>query len=97
MISRCTEHDFVIEDDIVEGLIDQQEEHIFHYHTDYLRDEGLDAIRKYLFVMHRAIQAWATVRQVTKILASKGIVQKEEVEWKLYSDALAIAEQFGGD
>ncbi len=55
MRSRCLLHNGVIEDNIIEGLIDQQEEHIFYYHTDELRERGLDAIRLDWFQMETVV------------------------------------------
>ncbi len=55
MKSRCTLDGFVATDDIIEGLIDQAEQHIFYYHTDMLRKHGLDAIRTDYFVMETIV------------------------------------------
>lgn len=38
------------------------------------------------------LEMWALVRQVTKLLATKGIVQDEAAEWKLYSDGADVTD-----
>ncbi len=43
MKSRCSLHYCVVSADTVEELLDKQDEHIFRYHTDELR-EDLDEI-----------------------------------------------------
>lgn len=43
---RCREHGSVIEDEEADWLISKQEDHIWFYHRDDLRERGLDAIRQ---------------------------------------------------